>query len=275
MRVHVIGLVMAFAIARFVLGDNVDVPWQQDWKDEALRWISEVPADPVMEDFLRLTRYAGIKRPGNAVSQEQAEVVEAAKARILAMPNHEGYYRRALDDLREAHLKERVFYNDERLRLFNSMRQLHSPQIVELLIHLLDDDRDYKVLGEGIEILGNDTMAAGTLCFLIKNPPVAKGRFGGYIRDVPAWAEWGKGVLSGETAYEFQYGFEKNLFDPADLRKAPKGEFRSERQRPDRESPTSQSASEDRTHWGMPVAFISLIGGLSWYWLERRKKQGG
>ena len=196
-------------------------------------------------------------------------VFNAARDSLLSFPDHAEYFEDKLVDLRRQHNdpKTRIDYNYQRHFVFGTLEQLPSPQVIDLLIRLLDDNQDYKYFKPGAEIWGNDTQAASVLCGLIENPPVPKTKFG-YARDLSAWQKWGEQVRDGSRTFQFRGDPQRyNLRGPVDapIRTAPR---RNERETV---KPIEIDEKDSRSAPWIPIVLaLGFLFGAVWSYLRER-----
>jgi hypothetical protein len=245
--------------------------WEQDWHDESIRFISNFGNEAEIENLKRLSMFIAIGGEKGPRSELRSNVAEAARYRLLATHNHASLYEQLLLQLREQHLdpKERIRYNSERQRLFRALGQIPSPQVVDLLIRLLDDNQDYQYCEAGAEILGNDTQAASVLCGMIENPPVPKLEFG-YARDLSAWKKWGEQVQNGVRTFQFRGNPQRyNIHGPVDS--ATRTPRRIERDIPKNDVPIVPNPPE--IPWFPLGAALAILIGAGWWYARSSKSR--
>ncbi|MGB6220442.1 hypothetical protein [Haloferula sp.] len=243
---------------------------QEVWRNESVRFIKEVGDKPTADEMLKLAAYAAIKYPGIEVSELQAEVSALASRKLTSISNHAVFFEDHLKSLRSTHHENpgKIDYNSERTRLFRSLGQMESAQVVELLISLLDDNIDYKELEPGSEIFSNCTLAESTLCGMIDAPPVPNTRFGPgtYKRDLLAWKKWGEQVSDGVRTFQFKGSSQiYNLSGPVEI--PAKVRERRTVSAPE-EAYTSTRPKSSKVSWTPLAVAVLMLFGSGWWCLR-------
>jgi hypothetical protein len=187
------------------------------WKDDAIAKIKSIPPNPTTDEIRKISGYLKIAERGDAMTDEQREVFGRVKETILGLPDHARFFEEMVargiqNEFKEASGKGRSAKEPDLLRTFAVLKQLPSPQVVDLLGRLLEDDRDpWIVLPAGEVSAGrpppNSHLAARTLNQIgIEGVPVIEplrdDRDHEAARD--QWKLWYAQVKAGNRTFRFK-----------------------------------------------------------------------
>jgi len=205
-------LVLALAILP-AFADPADAEAKHlQWRDRALEEIASLKDFSDEENARKVMGYIAMAMGSDIryFSAYRSEVFNAARKKLGSMPGHAAFFEKELATLREneENGKGSGDYNFYRERVFVALEYLQTVEAVELLINLLDDNRDAKTItvpGDSPHtILGNDEMAGKALIGSIKELPLGKDRWGYYRLDIPALQTWGREVLEENRTFQFR-----------------------------------------------------------------------
>lgn len=165
---------------------------------ERLKNAPPAEAMPKLGEILRKTERRSIYQV-----EERWQTHEKAKAAILALPGHADFFRsefkRIKAEFRDKGDDNR--YDQERVILFETMRQLPSPQIVPVLVELLDDNEDEppppRPYQDYADYSANNKMAAATLGKLIDEPFYDQA-------GAEAWKQWFAQLKEGGRGFRLK-----------------------------------------------------------------------
>lgn len=217
---------------------------------------------------------------------ERLEVYRLAKEALMAIPDHAGYYAKHLESKREEMLEEvrsgggRVSYDRERDLCFSILRQIPTPNAVQVLGEFLQDDRDQlsleELLNNAADGRTNSMMAAGALGELIENPPVKTHPRSYGKADIETWKLWYAQVKAGNR--EFQFKGDDRVYRMDEKGETPKGhpkELVVESPRPAAENPASSPQTTvsklEGVNW--PLIIVSVLLATTGAWLAFLKPQ--
>jgi len=223
-------------------------------------------------------------------------VFHAAKAALLAIPGHAGYYEKAIKELQlkleSAPKDEKWNYANDYSNLqwdgFQILGQLPSPETVRVLGDFLYDEsggfnpKDGDPMPSIDEIMAqqkkNCVLVARPLFNLIDNPPVSADQGNA----VEVWRLWYEQVKAGSRTFRFKGNpTEYDLNGPAPkekLQRVERDRKRDGERAVGHKKSTSTPASEAAiTQTNKPysltwlIAAVGLIGAAVWYFVSGRK----
>ncbi len=182
---------------------SLEPEWRQEWRNKSIGFIEAVGREPDEQGMMKIGMLAQLSEDKRPLSQE---VASAAQRTILSIPDHAAYFERELERLRPlARAGEPTdHFSDERQRLFNTLHEIPSPQVVELLIKCLDDPSgEVRDEHDVVWSQSNQTMAMYTIMRTVEPLPLNRGKWGYYRPDLEALKKWGEQVLNGVRTFRF------------------------------------------------------------------------
>lgn len=209
--VNLVVLVFFFAF----VGKSHSVEGVEKWRDTSLARLESLGERPSDEDFMRAAGSLAVADRGDKMLDLHVEVFSKAQSVIMGVRNHAEYFEREIEagiqgEFREAAGKGGVY--PWRHHAFNLLRRVPTPQCVELLGRLLDDDRDPWVVVPAGEVSSgrpppNSHFAARTLnqIGIVGVPliePLNTDRDHEAARD--QWKLWFAQVKAGNRTFRFK-----------------------------------------------------------------------
>lgn len=205
----VLSLSLSLSLSLCAKGDDengIDIEKRKSFSMGVIQDYEENPSDA---GFFKVLEFLGLGERGERMLGAHREVFDRASKAIVRSPDYSGRIQRRLDSLREDHLTGKgEGYDRSRDQLFASLGFLQEPEVVLLLIKLLDDERDAGKIraADGIiyTLLSDGDYAGIALIALIEDLPLRRDRFGDPIRDVSALRQWGASVVDGSQTFRFK-----------------------------------------------------------------------
>lgn len=187
----------------------------EKWRNTMLSRLEALGENPSAEDFLEVSACLSVADRGSKMLKEHVEVFSRAQSVIMGIHNHAEYFENEIEvgiqgEFREAAGKGGVY--PWRHLAFSRLRRLPTPQSVELLGRLLDDDRDPWVVVPAGEVSSgrpppNSHFAARTLnqIGIVGVPliePLNTDRDHEAARD--QWKLWYAQVKAGNRTFRFK-----------------------------------------------------------------------
>ncbi|MEM9237183.1 MAG: hypothetical protein AAGB14_10425 [Verrucomicrobiota bacterium] len=213
---------------------------------------------------------------------ERLEVRKLVSDAILSIPNHAEYFSLRLGEARNAWEEsgDDSKYDYTRFSIFETLRHLPSPEIIDLLGSNLHDSEwpyDPAKYGDSMPVVPNACLSVYALVDLLEDPPSTNGRGSGLhviFADLSTWQLWFEQVKAGTRTFRFKNDPENYTLKGAvsDARVPSPGSPRSVRtDEPATVSPAI-SAEESPSRIPLIAAFVVLAVAAGW-WLWSRQSQ--
>lgn len=255
--------------------DNIELRQIQLWQ-EKLNTSSKLSEIEKFDSLQLGLRNLGYRRNLAGHNPTIDTLFEEIREQFLQSPSHAAYFKNKIEGLRKPgeteYAKTHARHEERYWLIVETLPQIPSPQVVELLGEYLYDDRDTPPpmlpTQDWIDVSANSTLAVSALGDIgLKNPPVKKAD--AYSKDdLETWKLWWEQVRSGTRTFSFEgkdiaYRFKKDG-GVESLSAADAQRFNSEsRVNMPKEQRLEEIHSISRQTWVIILLIFVLMIGLS------------
>lgn len=256
--------------------DNIELRQIQLWQ-EKINTSSNLSEIEKFESLQLGLRNLGHRRTLAGHNPAIDTLFEEIREQFLQSPSHAVYFKNKIEGLRKPgeteYAKTHVRHEERYWLIVETLPQIPSPQVVELLGEYLYDDRDTPPpmlpTQDWIDVSANSTLAVSALGEIgLKNPPVKKAA--AYSKeDLETWKLWWEQVKAGTRTFSFEgkdifYRFKKEGgFESLNAADAQRINSESRVDMP-KEQRLEEVRSISRQTWVIILLIFLLMIGLTW-----------